>query len=571
MKRLVIIGLVALALFTVHAHVTIGGLPTVADTRRGLLLCAVPEECFGQTFTAAVACDNPDAKLTINGVELPNASTHVFGDIARNHTFTLTVSDGTAMQTWQLAFTPLPIVELKGSFTSDYSPCTMMLTQPGQDTGEMLTAKGKYRGGITNSPGSHKHNFHIKLVDSLGNKENHPLLGMRDDNNWILDAGQIDMARIRNHVGMELWREFATPPYYFHLTPNAVNGVHSEYVELFVNGDYHGLYSLGEAIDRKQLRLKKFDENTGAIHGLLWKAVSWEDPVRMYTVVANYNNGKEQWGGIALKYPDLDDVSSTDWTPFYEAAHFATASDADTFRAHVAEYFDLPVLRDYYLFCQLLKAIDNRGKNMYWFIYDQVVDRRISASPWDLDATAGQYWTDWWDADKAAAVNPTVEMPMMHRLFERLLKYNPDGFYTQVLRRYWQLRESTFAPDSLVARYVAPIERLQRAGAAQRETNRWSGDSDIANLTLDFDQQKALIAQWFPRRIAVLDQQFPHPGIPGDTDGNGVVDVDDLNLTINIMLGRVPAYDYPAADANEDGMTDIDDVNLTINIMLGKG
>ena len=560
-----------LAAVAAYAAVTVNGLPTVGDIQRGLLLCSVPEACFGLPYTAVVACDDSTATMAVNDVALANGDSIVFDDITRNHTFTFTVSNGTVAQTWQLAFTCLPIATLNGSFTSDYSPCTMTLTLPGEVTADTLTAKGKYRGGITNSPESHKHNFHVKLLDSLGNKESHPLLGMRNDNNWILDAGQIDLARIRNHVGMELWREFSTPPYYFDLTPNAVNGVHCEYVEMFVNGDYHGLNSLGEAIDRKQLRLKKFDEDTGEIHGLLWKTVGWEDPVRMYTVRNDYNNYSDRWGGVALKYPDLDEVSPTDWTALYEAAHFVTTSDPDTFCAHVAEYFDLPVLRDYYLFCQLLKAIDNRGKNMYWFIHDQAADRRISVTPWDLDATAGQYWTDWWEASKAATVNPTVDMPMDHNLFDCLLKYNPNGFNTQVLRRYWQLRESTFAPDSLIARYITPLEQLQRAGTVPRETRRWSGDTDIARLALDFDQQKALITEWFPQRIAVLDQKFARPEIPGDINGDLVVDVDDLNIVINIILRKnVEPSTENLADLTSDDVVDIDDLNAIINIMLGK-
>ena len=59
------------------------------------------------------------------------------------------------------------------------------------------------------------------------------------------------------------------------------------------------------------------------------------------------------------------------------------------------------------------------------------------------------------------------------------------------------------------------------------------------------------------------------PGTKGDLDGNGVVDVDDLNMVINMMLGK--AEKTPAADTNGDGNVDVDDMNIIINIMLGKG
>ncbi|MBQ7689880.1 MAG: dockerin type I repeat-containing protein, partial [Muribaculaceae bacterium] len=58
------------------------------------------------------------------------------------------------------------------------------------------------------------------------------------------------------------------------------------------------------------------------------------------------------------------------------------------------------------------------------------------------------------------------------------------------------------------------------------------------------------------------------PAVPGDADGNGITDIDDVNLVINIMVGRTPATD--AADVNGSGNIDIDDLNLVINVMLGK-
>ncbi len=56
--------------------------------------------------------------------------------------------------------------------------------------------------------------------------------------------------------------------------------------------------------------------------------------------------------------------------------------------------------------------------------------------------------------------------------------------------------------------------------------------------------------------------------IVGDVDGNGVVDVVDVNAIINIMLGKTDKID--AADVDGNGEVDVVDVNVVINIMLGK-
>ncbi len=57
----------------------------------------------------------------------------------------------------------------------------------------------------------------------------------------------------------------------------------------------------------------------------------------------------------------------------------------------------------------------------------------------------------------------------------------------------------------------------------------------------------------------------------GDIDNNGVVDVTDLNILINIILGKSSASNYGGrADVTGEGNIDVSDINAVINIILGK-
>ena len=59
---------------------------------------------------------------------------------------------------------------------------------------------------------------------------------------------------------------------------------------------------------------------------------------------------------------------------------------------------------------------------------------------------------------------------------------------------------------------------------------------------------------------------------PGDADENGIVDIQDMNIVINIILG-VNGYTmskYPNADVDGNGIVDIQDMNLVINAILAK-
>ena len=59
--------------------------------------------------------------------------------------------------------------------------------------------------------------------------------------------------------------------------------------------------------------------------------------------------------------------------------------------------------------------------------------------------------------------------------------------------------------------------------------------------------------------------------VRGDINGDGTVDVSDLNIMINIMLGKAQANGYPGIpDLNVDGIVDVSDINIIVNIMLGR-
>ncbi len=55
----------------------------------------------------------------------------------------------------------------------------------------------------------------------------------------------------------------------------------------------------------------------------------------------------------------------------------------------------------------------------------------------------------------------------------------------------------------------------------------------------------------------------------GDVNGDGNVDITDINILINIVLGIDSADNYDGrAYINDDSSVDISDVNLAISLML---
>lgn len=55
----------------------------------------------------------------------------------------------------------------------------------------------------------------------------------------------------------------------------------------------------------------------------------------------------------------------------------------------------------------------------------------------------------------------------------------------------------------------------------------------------------------------------------GDVNNDGVVDISDVVLTVNFILGGTPAvFNQDAADINKDGNIDISDVVAIVNMIL---
>ncbi len=425
------------------------------------------------------------------------------------------VPDGMTVET-----TYLPIIQLVGEFSTAYSNGTISISEPDGET-NTYSMKAKYRGGSTNTADRHKRNFHIKLLDGNGDKLSVALLGLRKDNSFLLDAGQIDLGRIRNRVAHEIWRDMGNAPYYIDKEEDAMNYIRGEFAEVFIGERYFGLYSLTEALDRKQMQLKKYDEDTGEIRGLLYKADGWTY-TGMYGPFDEYDNTSDTWGSFELEYPEIDDVCPTDWGLLYDALMFVDESSEGEFSQEVGERFDIPVLVDFYLFNNVVGATDHGGKNMYWACYDKRKSQMLTLAIWDYDTMIGQTWDD--NDVHSELYGPETGEVYTHagpQVLYRLMMEDVDGFVDKVLERYWGLRQTVFERESLTAHFDNYFDFLRSSGTLAREEARWSGDTDIKELPLDFDYEQEYINDWLTRRLTYLDEMFT-------AVANGVEKVENL-------------------------------------------
>lgn len=477
---------------------------------------------------------NTAYSVLIDGTKVINESDFTFTGVTAGKNFTIKIMNGTKeLLSTTMTFTGLPIVQMTYATVNgdQYSPGSITVHEPTKNlTPEKMNSEYKWRGAT--AMGQAKKSFNIKLKDALGKKKMHKsFFGLREDNNWVLDAMAIDYARMRNRVSTDLWNDFSAKPYQTAFESGVINGTRGQYVEVFINEEYAGLYCMTEKVDRKQLKLKKYDEVTKQVNGVLYKSTGWSfevfmggmnnDQTKKLSIEDPADYQGETWFGYEAKYPDLDDGEVVDWRTLSTAINFTAFSSNDVFATNVNNMFDLPVWTDYYLFIELLLATDNQGKNMFFYAYDKNVSGKISIAPWDLDGTFGRRWNgskDWGGGNCLPEQDFTsfviANEHGQNNLFIRLMQNDVNGFNASLRNRYAQLRSTYFSPENLINRFKAYNAVFEKSGAGAREVSRWNGYS-VSNL--NFQTEITYLTDWITRRIGYLDNQYDFGSIGKQT------------------------------------------------------
>ncbi|MFK7807961.1 MAG: CotH kinase family protein [Saprospiraceae bacterium] len=337
------------------------------------------------------------------------------------------------------------------------------------------------RGGFSQTYPKKSYSMELWEDDEGDEKAKVSLMGMREDDDWILDGLWNEPNRIRDVTSHDLWLEMGRVQ---DPREDTKTGIAIKYVELFVNAEYKGIYYLSEKIDKKQLNLKGYDNQ---VEGELYKGFKWADGVS-FDGVEEFDNSLAEWSGYEAKYPD--NIGELDWGLLQEQVDFVVNSSQAAFNNDIFNRFDEDNVIDYYLFINLVYATDNLGKNVY--------TGKFSSSslyfflPWDMDGTFGNNW-------RGERKNITDEM-LSNGLFSKLL--NSSYFKTKTKERWFDLRASTFSNDNIKQTFRAKYEYLLNNGIYKREALVPDLPQYYSTTEIDF------IETWTDERLLFLDQYF---------------------------------------------------------------
>ena len=531
--------------------IRVGGKDLVYDVSAREYYCPVPPSVedggtFSTTLEWRAKTVGGEAGYTLeigSAVPAQNGSVSIAGVTGRTASSLRLLRGDEEVASVTLHFTFMPIVELTLPDCNSYSFTTgrIRVTDPGTAVYDStFIAAFRYRGASALSYA--KKSYAIKLRDEKGNSVDREFFGLRNDNNWILDAMAVDNSCMRNRVSTDLWNDFSTKPYHVRagLEKKVRTGTRGRFVEVFLNGRYHGLYCMTEKMDRKQLKLKKYDSKTGTIHGTLFKSYQWNYEVLMGHEIDQrsfpmhapkaYDNEarQETWQNYEVKYPDWEE-EKVDWAPLWNAINMTATSNHRIFESQYERYFDTPVVDDYYLFIELLLATDNHGKNMFFFNYDKANEKyadKIGIAPWDLDGVWGARWdgsTYYTGADQDYDTFLWQYEHGTHTIFYHLRESPLRDWDEELRTRYVELRPTYFSPASLVKRFRDYAQLFERSGADKREQSRWGGSGFHSNIQSGVNY----ICRWIEERIKWLDARYDYKeetsGISQTSDNHDLV------------------------------------------------
>ena len=338
----------------------------------------------------------------------------------------------------------------------------------------VVEAKGRIRGRGNTTWGMPKKPYRIKLDEKI------PVFGRWDNRDWILLANYSDKTLLRNIMAMELSRVCGMS-----WTPDMIS------VEVFLNGDYIGVYSFSDhkevAKHRVDIEVAGKDVVDGGYYLEIEEAM--DEPVCFKTI----------WGTpIMFHEPELPSEAQQkfiqEWFNGFETAlGKIQGGDRDSYR----KYLDTPSFINYYIIQEITKNPDGNVRKSTYLT-------KKEGSPlemyhvWDFDITLGN---------------------CNYTNFEK-----PEGWQMRYVKWYNQLFHDPAFKQAVVDRWTELYPDLQKvpsfldrqrklmAQAQDRNFQRW----DILGKYVwpnyyhfdTYDEEYAFLKEFYNKRLQWLNTKI---------------------------------------------------------------
>ena len=387
-------------------------------------------------------------------------------------------TDGQAPVLSRILYTDAELLFTYGGQTRDYS-CGIRAR--GHSSFQSVSDMNDYRS---------KNSYRIKLDGKAGLLPGQEGKLNRD---WLLISCKHDASALRNHLIWDLARRMGTIPYVPAYT----------WVELYLNGDYRGLYLLTEKIEVASDRVD-IDDSAST------------DPLRVgYLLEYDFRGDAKANAREGLTYFYLPDTNSeVEWVIKSEVY---TENETAAIRAHLLScheailsgdrdrmeaLIDIPSFVDMFILQELSKNLDVGSSSFY--VQRDAGGKLCLTAPWDFDFGFGTYSTG---VSVTGLVTKSGDVPP-HPWFEALL--GQSWFVDEVRARMEEvgpLLDETLATLETLTPILTP--------AADRNDERWGiygvkyspYVNDKVSVKLNsYGEHVGFLIEWTEKRWWRMDQ-----------------------------------------------------------------
>ncbi len=389
----------------------------------------------------------------------------------------------------------IPILEITTSTggaidtRDEYIPSVMTLD------GETYSLGIKGRGN-TSWHSFPKHAYRIKLDEKA------KLLGMSANRDWVLIANYVDPSLIRNQIATDIAKKLDGLDF----TP-----VHIA-VDLYVNGKYEGMYTLGEKIEDAKNRVDLGDpvtDESGNItdFGFLLE-LGWD--------FSSPNVYARDWFNlkyarrIYIKEPDIEKKNDETYKYIYD--YVKSAEDAIVSGEGWQEWLDADSWVDWFIVNELCNNTES-AMHRSFYMYKPVGGKLTAGPIWDYDIAFGNSVDDLPTYDQGWVAVDSTHKDLYQNWLYFLLRN--DDFVSLVKARWAEIGETL---------YKTALESIDTHAdtikdAVPNNFNRWKGIlgkrvylSRASKLSKTWDGQIDYIRDFIETRYSFMNERLSRDG-----------------------------------------------------------
>lgn len=359
-----------------------------------------------------------------------------------------------------------------------------------------------------------KKSYAVETRDEAGDNLNVPLLGMPEENDWVLYAPYSDKSMLRNYMTFLLGRNLDR-----YCTRTA-------FCEVIINNEYRGVYILLEKIKRDDNRVSIAKLNPEDISG---DELTGGYIVKVDKIDSDFVYGQDGWlsvpspsypnaMNITFQFVDPDADEMVQVQKNYIQTYVGETEDAITANGFsdpntgYQKYINVGSFIDQMMLNELSKEVDKYRFSTYFFKEkDSDGGKFFAGPPWDfnLGYSNVNYWSP--GNDFTGWLYPLVE-PDEYSIMFWWKRFMEDPYYQDLFKTRWEeLRQNEWSDEAIQDELLNTVAYLDDAQG--RNYERWPilGEYVWPNYNWqnnDYNDEVAFFSNWMFNRMHWIDDHI---------------------------------------------------------------